>query len=258
MSDLILNQPAPLEHPLRRYTPARVGLERAGSAIAIRDQLRFQLDHARTRDAVHNAVDLVSLLASLRDRNLEALTLDTAVSPAGPRSQYLRRPDLGRKLSPASAAQLRQHPGTSAPDAVIIIADGLSALAIDRHALLLLDALIPHLAGWQLAPVCVVRNARVAIGDEIGHILHAQLSILLIGERPGLSAPDSLGVYLTWQPRPGRTDAERNCISNIRLEGLGYDEAAARIALYLNAARKQQGTGFALKQPPSPNLPAIG
>jgi len=245
-----------LTHKLGRYTAARVGLTRAGSAISTRDQLSFQLDHARARDAVHESVDFTSLLAGLRKREIQPIMLESAIFGADARSIYLRRPDLGRQLSPQSSAELATL--DLSPDLVVIIADGLSALAIDRHALPLLDALRALSGEWQRAPVCVVRNGRVAIGDEIGGILKASVSVLLIGERPGLTAPDSLGVYLTWQPRPGRTDAERNCISNIRLEGLAHDEAARRISSYINAARTLQSTGFALKEPPSPNLPAIG
>jgi ethanolamine ammonia-lyase small subunit len=224
------------------------------------NQLAFQLDHARARDAVQDTVDFPALLAGLRERRHEAVMLDSAVGGADARQLYLRRPDLGRRLVSAAKQELeelasaQEHPA----DAMIVIADGLSALAIDRNALPLLDALMPLLSDWTIGPVCVVRNGRVAIGDEIGAILKAKMTILLIGERPGLSAPDSLGVYLTWDPKPGRTDAERNCISNIRLEGLAYDEAARRISFYMNAARATGGTGYQLKEPASPNLPAIG
>jgi ethanolamine ammonia-lyase small subunit len=128
-----------------------------------------------------------------------------------------------------------------------VIADGLSALAVERHALPLLRELLPRLQGWRLAPVCVVEQGRVAIGDEIGAALGAQLCVVLIGERPGLSSPDSLGAYITWQPQPGRTDAERNCISNIRVEGLGYSQAAVQLTYYLTEARRRRLTGIALK-----------
>jgi ethanolamine ammonia-lyase small subunit len=245
---------------LRRYTAARVGLTRTGSAVSTAEQLAFQLDHARARDAVHDTVDFASLLAGLRKRDREALMMESAVGGAGARHLYLRRPDLGRRLSQRAEQELEGRAAAQPKpvDALIVIADGLSALAIDRNALPLMDALLPLLSDWTLGPVCLVRNGRVAIGDEIGAILKAKMTILLIGERPGLSAPDSLGVYLTWDPKPGRTDAERNCISNIRLEGLPYDEAARRISFYMNAARAVGGTGFQLKEPSSPNLPAIG
>ncbi len=248
------------DSPLSRFTPARVGLARTGSALSTQDQLLFQLDHAMARDAVHDTPDFTGLLKGLRERDHEALLLESAI-PAGAnaRTTYLRRPDLGRKLDAASAEALRAlNSGPS--DIAFVIADGLSALAIDRHAMPLLDAITNVLAEktWKRAPITVIRNGRVAIADEIGALLKASLTVLLIGERPGLSAPDSLGVYLTWEPRPGRTDAERNCISNIRTEGLGYDEAARRIVFYMNAAREQGKSGFTLKEPPSPKVPAIG
>jgi ethanolamine ammonia-lyase small subunit len=185
-----------------------------------------------------------------------ALRSAIAAEPGDHRQLYLRRPDLGRTLHPDSRETLLQS-ATSAvknPDAVFVIADGLSALAVERHALPLLDALLDITKRFHPAeqssvgPVCVVSQGRVAIGDEIGDLLHAKLSIVLIGERPGLSAPDSLGVYITWNPRPGRTDAERNCISNIRREGLCYIDAAQRIVFYMNEAKRLQATGIALKE----------
>jgi ethanolamine ammonia-lyase small subunit len=133
-------------------------------------------------------------------------------------------------------------------DLSLIVADGLSALAVERNAAPLLERLLPQLAGWELAPICVVEQGRVAIGDEVGAALGAQLCVMLIGERPGLSAPDSLGAYITWGPRPGRTDAERNCISNIRLEGLSYAQAATQLMFYLSEARRRELTGIALKE----------
>jgi ethanolamine ammonia-lyase small subunit len=241
---------------LERFTPARVSLDRTGTAISTAGQLAFQLDHALARDAVHDKADFAALLKGLQDRGLEALSLASAVT--GGRGVYLRRPDLGRKLASESAEELRRREDKPS-DVVFLIADGLSALAVDRHALPLLDAILPKLPPeLTVAPVCLVRNARVAVGDEIGFLLKVKLAVVLIGERPGLSAPDSLGVYVTWEPQPGRTDAERNCISNIRLEGLGYEDAAARILFYMNAARAIGSTGFALKESASPNLPAIG
>jgi ethanolamine ammonia-lyase small subunit len=248
-------------------TSARLSLGKPQRFVATGDHLQFQLDHARARDAVHTAADFTSLAAALTRRGTPHLHLESAV-PAGAaaRQTYLRRPDLGRRLSAESAAELREHAAqlrehaeraSERPEVAIVIADGLSGLAVDRHALPLVEALEACLAGWSQAPITLVRNARVAIGDEIGQILGAGLTILLIGERPGLTAPDSLGVYLTWDPRPGRTDAERNCISNIRLEGLGYEEAARRIGYYAHAARELGGTGFALKEAGSPSLPPV-
>jgi ethanolamine ammonia-lyase small subunit len=241
-------------------TTARLSLGRGSTFVSTSDLLQFQLDHARARDAVHELADFTTLAAALTQRGTPPIQLESAV-PNGPaaRQIYLRRPDLGRRLSPASAARLREQAAlqTDEPQAALIIADGLSALAIDRHALLLVEALTPHLAALRQAPITLVRNARVAIGDEIGEIFAAELTILLIGERPGLTAPDSLGVYLTWNPRRGRTDADRNCISNIRLEGLSYEEAAQRISFYANAARALGSSGFALKESGSPNLPPV-
>ncbi len=255
VSEALPTRPAP---PLP--TTARLSLGRAAPFVSTRDHLQFQLDHARARDAVHAPADFPSLAAALTQCGTPPLQLESAV-PAGPtaRHHYLRRPDLGRRLSPVSAAALREQAAaqTQTPEVALILADGLSALALERHALPLVEALAPHLAAWSQAPITLVRNARVAIGDEIGQILGAHLTILLIGERPGLTAPDSLGVYLTWNPRLGRTDADRNCISNIRLEGLSYTEAAQRIGYYAHAARELGGTGFALKESGSPNLPPV-
>lgn len=169
-------------------------------------------------------------------------------SAASDRATYLQRPDLGRRLDPASRERLTAaaRPGT---DAVIVIADGLAASAAERHALPLLAALSPGLAaaGWRLAPIVVAEQARVALGDEVGEILGAALALILLGERPGLSAPDSLGAYLTWAPRRGRTDAERNCVSNIRPAGLGYALAAGRLRYLMTEARRRRLSGVALK-----------
>jgi ethanolamine ammonia-lyase small subunit len=251
----IANQSSTLSDVLRRYTPARVGLGRAGPAVPTTEQLRFQLDHALARDAVHAHLDVSALLHALKQRKIESIALESAATAApgqDARQLYLRRPDLGRTLHPASTQALQQLSANTQenPEIVFIIADGLSALAVERHALPLLDATLHALNPQQsrIGPTCIVTQARVAIGDEIGQLLHAQLTVTLIGERPGLSAPDSLGVYITWQPRPGRTDAERNCISNIRHEGLSYAEAAQRIIFYINGAKQLQATGIALKE----------
>jgi ethanolamine ammonia-lyase small subunit len=227
---------------LRSYTPARIGLQRTGVSLATRPLLDFQLAHARARDAVHAAIDVRMLCDELRRCGLPALALQ---SQAQDRSAYLRRPDLGRALSTDSAALL--IPGEY--DIVFVVADGLSALAVERHAVQLLRAVLPLISGWRLAPVCVVEQGRVAIGDAIGERLRARLAVVLIGERPGLSSPDSLGVYITWEPRRGRKDAERNCISNIREEGLGYAPAARRLQHYINESSRLGLTGLRLKDP---------
>jgi ethanolamine ammonia-lyase small subunit len=227
---------------LRSFTPARIALPSTGVSLATAPLLDFQLAHARARDAVQAAIDVRMLCDELRRSGVAALALE---SQAKDRSTYLRRPDLGRALSEDSAALL--SPGEY--DVAFVIADGLSALAVERHALHLLRTLLPLIAGWRLAPVCVVEQGRVAIGDAIGESLHAPLAVVLIGERPGLSSPDSLGVYITWEPRRGRKDAERNCISNIREEGLGYEAAAGRLHYYLQESSRLHRTGLGLKDP---------
>ena len=218
---------------LRSYTPARVALGRAGHSLPTRELLRFQLDHARARDAVYEPLDPASL-------GVPHVLLHSA---APDRATYLRRPDQGRRLRDADAPLLSPR----GFDAAIIIADGLSAPAVHRHAVPLLDAVLPKLKDWRLAPLTVVLQGRVAIGDEIGQRLAARLAVVLIGERPGLTSPDSLGIYVTWDPRPGRTDAERTCISNVRTEGLSYEAAAASLASLMNAARSRQLSGVGLK-----------
>jgi len=233
---------------LRRFTPARIALGRSGTSVPTEPQLAFQLAHAQARDAVHRAFDADSTAQAI-----QALGLSTRVahSAAADRPTYLQRPDRGRSLDEASAAALRAPAAGSGCDLALVIADGLSALAVERHAAPFLAALLPLLNSanppWSLAPVVLVHQGRVAIGDEIGALLQASVVLVMIGERPGLSSPDSLGLYLTWAPRPGRSDAERNCISNVRPEGLPYEDAAHRAAWLLNAARARQLTGVALK-----------
>jgi ethanolamine ammonia-lyase small subunit len=229
---------------LRAYTSARVGLRRAGTSLATSELLDMALGLAEARDAVHAELSVVSLRAQLAERGLQVFSVRSA---ARDRAEYLRRPDLGRRLSAASLTVLRQAE-TDPSKLLIIVADGLSAIAVERHAVPVLDALLPLLEGWRIGPVVIAEQARVAIGDQIGEALQAEATLLLIGERPGLSSPDSMGAYITWAPRVGRNDAERNCISNIRPEGLSYPLAAGRIAGYLAQARKLQLTGVALKE----------
>ncbi|MGA2635152.1 MAG: ethanolamine ammonia-lyase subunit EutC [Terracidiphilus sp.] len=232
---------------LRSFTPARVGLGRTGVSQQTRDLLDFQRSHAQARDAVHARLETAALAACLgKITKCEVLRLHSA---APERAIYLQRPELGRKLDEASRESLAKI-SESAPrerKLALIVADGLSALAVERHVPPLLRELLPFLKQWDLAPLCVVEQGRVAIGDEIGSALGAETSVVLIGERPGLSSPDSLGAYITWAPRVGRTDAERNCISNIRAEGLSYAQAAAQLDFYLTEARRRQLTGVALK-----------
>jgi ethanolamine ammonia-lyase small subunit len=248
---------------LNTYTHARVHLQRTGHSLATQEILQLQLAGAQARDAVHATLDVPALIHGLEDRNLASLVLHSAATN---RADYLRNPALGRALSTQSEAalkhiSLKDSVAASAEscatcDVVFVIADGLSALAVDRHALPLLDATLPLLdPGWCIAPVCVVEQARVAIADPIGEILGAKISVILIGERPGLSSPDSLGVYITWNPRSGRTDADRNCISNIRLEGLPYQAAATLLHFYLTESRRLGHTGTLLKPSVARALP---
>jgi ethanolamine ammonia-lyase small subunit len=227
---------------LRSFTPARVALGRTGHSLPTAELLQFQLDHARARDAVYEELDLHSLPQP-------HLPLRSA---ARNRSEYLRRPDLGCVLTRDSRELL--HRGDY--DAAIVIADGLSATAVHRHAAPVWEALQKRLAAemWRLTPLCVVSQGRVAIGDEIGECLGAKQIVMLIGERPGLTSPDSLGIYLTWDPRPGRTNAERNCISNVRLEGIPYELAAHKLHYLMNAARVRQLSGVLLKEDACPDL----
>jgi ethanolamine ammonia-lyase small subunit len=237
---------------LRRYTPARVGLGRTGVSLETRELLDFGLAHARARDAVHARLDggwLAKVVGEMC--GVEVLRLR---SEAGDRATYLKRPDLGRKLDAESCALLNGKRLSGDRVLALVIADGLSALGVERHAPGLLKELVARLSEWRLAPICIVEQGRVAIGDEIGQALGAAMVVVLIGERPGLSSPDSMGAYVTWGPRPGRTDAERNCISNIRGDigggGLGSEQAAAELAGTLLEASRRQLTGVALKTTP--------
>jgi len=230
---------------LRALTPARVGLGRTGVSLETRDLLDFQRCHAQARDAVHAHVESAALAAEIESGiHPDVLRLHSA---AADRATYLQRPDLGRRLNEASRALLAGQPKVKV-DLALVIADGLSALAVERHVPALLRELLLHLSDWRLAPICIVEQGRVAIGDEIGAALNASIAVVLIGERPGLSSPDSLGAYITWDPRPGRSDAERNCISNIRPEGLSYAQAAAQLGFILAEARRLRLTGVALKE----------
>jgi len=246
MSSLILSR----RLDLRDFTSARVSLPATGHSIATTEVLNFQLAHAQARDAVHAVLHLPSFaqrlhteLPFLSEASIAVLQLQ---SNAPDRAAYLRQPVLGRTLHPDSVVRLQ----SGSCDLAIVIADGLSALAVERHAIPLLTGLLPQLlgAGWTIAPICLVQQGRVAIGDPIGFCLRAKLSLVLLGERPGLSSPDSLGAYLTWHPHPDRTDADRNCLSNIRDGGLSPEAAAGRLLWYLEAARARQVTGTSLKE----------
>ena len=218
---------------LRAHTPARIALGRAGNSLPTKEVLAFGLAHAKSRDAVHHALDVEKLMRELGDHHPIGVR-----SAAGDRATYLRRPDLGRKLD---------SPLSGNAEVVVAIEDGLSAVAVQTHAVPLLDELKKLSERWQSVPVVVATQGRVALGDAIGERMKAKLVVVLIGERPGLSSPDSLGVYLTYAPRVGRTDAERNCISNIRPQGLGYAEAARRLDWLASAALARGVTGIGLK-----------
>ena len=233
---------------LRAYTAARLALGRAGSSMPTAELLRFGFAHAQARDAVHVQLDTHALADALAADGLPTLQVHSA---APDRASYLLRPDLGRRLDDASAQRLRDAAGpspTAGCELLLVIGDGLSSLAVERNAQAMVTAIRAGLpAGWSLGPVVIAQQARVALADEAGALLGARLVAMLIGERPGLSSPDSLGLYLTWKPVVGRHDAERNCISNIRPEGLAPAAAAGRFWWLAQEAKRLQLTGVQLK-----------
>ncbi len=237
-------------HGLRQFTSARIALGRAGISLPTAPQLAFQMAHARARDAVHQALDAPGLLQAL-ETELQLRGGQILTSAAGNRPTYLQRPDLGRRLDDASRARLAAgaSEGAAGVDLALVLADGLSALALETQALPFLRALMPRLTASQIstAPLMLVQQGRVAIGDEIGQLLHARPVLVLIGERPGLSSPDSMGLYLTWAPRVGLSDESRNCISNVRGGGLSYEEAAHKLHYLLLEAQRRQLSGVELK-----------
>ena len=235
---------------LRSLTAARVSLPMSGHSIATSEVLEFQLAHAQARDAVHAALDAERFARRLRDE-LPTLTKQggevlTLRSCAADRVNYLRHPQRGRCLDEESAAALK----STSCDLAISVADGLSALAVERNAIPLLALLLPRLAeeNWSVGPITVVQQGRVGVSDAIGERLGASCSLMLIGERPGLSAADSMGAYLTWEPRADRTDADRNCLSNIRDGGLNVETAAERLMWLMKTARAMKLTGVGLKE----------
>lgn len=227
---------------LRALTPARIALGRAGTSLPTAPHLAFQMAHAQARKAVHLELQAGTLAEGIGALGLSVMQLQSA---APDRPTYLQRPDLGRQLDAASRAALPADAGGC--DLALVIGDGLSATAIHENALPFLRILLPALAGWRIGPVGIVRQARVAVGDEIGARLGARNVVVLIGERPGLSSPDSMGLYLTHAPRPGLTDEARNCISNVRPQGLAYAEAAHKLVFLLTEARRRGLSGVALK-----------
>jgi ethanolamine ammonia-lyase small subunit len=252
-----MKKPVPVtENPwrrLREFTDARIGLGRAGVSLPTSELLAFQLAHAQARDAVHCPLDVPALCGALASNpTLAALGSPLHLqSQAVERQTYLQRPDLGRRLNDTSRQLLQGQAAQSPVDLAIVIVDGLSAVAVQQNAAPFLSAftqlMSERLPTCRFAPISVVEQGRVAIGDDIGALLNARAVLLLVGERPGLSSPDSLGLYLTWAPRPGLTDAARNCISNIRPAGLSSDEAARRAVYLLQEAQRLQLSGVRLK-----------
>src|SRR5258706_5133255 len=229
---------------LRSFTMARIGLKRTGASLATGPLLDFKLAHARARDAVREPLDEARLTADIAALGLPVLAVASA---AADRQRYLMRPDLGRRLAPGAEGTLAPH--GSSFDVVFVVADGLSARAVQTHAKPVLADVLPRLRaeGWRIAPLVIARHGRVAIGDEIATALRADCVVVLIGERPGLTAPDSMGAYLTWQPSLGTTDADRNCVSNIRPEGFGYGDAAFKLAYMLRIMRARRLSGVQLE-----------
>ena len=232
---------------LRRHTDARIGLGRSGISQPTEPQLEFQQAHARARDAVHIPLDVAELERELADAGLLSLRLH---SQAHDRATYLQRPDKGRRLDANSAALLKQVQSTQASrDVTLVIADGLSSTAVQRHAATVAAAVDRRLdaEGLSRTPVCIMQQGRVAIGDEVGELLDSRVVILLVGERPGLSSPDSLGIYYTYSPRVGLTDAARNCISNIRPAGISPEDAAERLLWLVKESLTRKLSGVELK-----------
>lgn len=243
-------------HVLREYTAARIGLGRAGISVPTKHLLAFQLAHAQAQDAVHLPLDAERLINEI-ESPIECLNVHSQVNN---RAHYLQRPDLGRRLNSESVDLLKQYaaPQDEAYDLAIVIVDGLSSFAIQKNAAPLFSELSQRLANQplsadlssscRLAPVVIVQQGRVAIGDEVGEILNAKSVLVFIGERPGLSSPDSLGLYLTWAPKIGLTDESRNCISNVRPEGLTYQEAVNKVFYLLSQAHQRKLSGINLKE----------
>jgi ethanolamine ammonia-lyase small subunit len=232
---------------LRGDTQARIALGRAGGSLPTREWLEFKAAHAAARDAVHNAFDAAGFAAQIAALGVETVIVDSAV---GDRAAYLQRPDLGRRLEQASQRRLEALAKTASPiDLAVIVSDGLSALAVHRQATPLLAHLLPKLSadGWRLGPIVVARFGRVALEDQIGELLGAQIALMLIGERPGLGSPDSLGAYMVYGPKAGNTDAQRNCVSNIRPEGMSLAAAADTLHYLLTESRRRKLSGVPLK-----------
>jgi ethanolamine ammonia-lyase small subunit len=228
---------------LREFTLARIGLERCGDSLSTEALLKFQLDHAHARDAVYRKVDFAAVAAQLGTERLLRVS-----SVAADRVTYVRRPDLGRLLDDSSRTLLQANRAPVPWDVVFVIADGLSSAAVGDHAAQTLLACAKRLNGWAIAPIILATGGRVALGDEISLLMNADLCVVLIGERPGLSVANSLGIYITWRPRIGHRDADRNCLSNIHANGLSYEQAADKVFWLLSQARHRRLTGTTLKE----------
>ncbi|MGM0823860.1 MAG: ethanolamine ammonia-lyase subunit EutC [Pseudomonadota bacterium] len=249
------SSPIVVDNPWERlnaFTDARIGLGRAGISLPTSKLLAFQLAHAQAQDAVHCPLNVEALTAELSDKLGLATAPICLHSQAQDRATYLQRPDYGRRLNDESREHLQQAAvSQQRHDLAVVIVDGLSALAVQQNSAPFLDALHQALnhdrSDWRLAPLSIVEQGRVAIGDEIGALLNADAVLVMIGERPGLSSPDSLGLYMTWAPEPGLRDDRRNCISNVRSAGLAVEEAARRFCLLLKDARQRKLSGVQLK-----------
>jgi ethanolamine ammonia-lyase small subunit len=233
-------------HPLKAFTNARIALGRTGTAIPLKEVLAFKLAFAHAKDAVYSVLNVEELIAQLTAFKLPIYTLQ---SRAISREMYLQRPDFGRLLNTKSIDLLKENKSVLKYDVAIIIADGLSATAINKHAFPVVQLLINELnrLNYSIAPIAIIEQGRVAIGDETGYYLNAQMSVVLIGERPGLTSPDSMGAYLTYNPKQGLTDERRNCVSNIRPEGLMYELAAQKILYLIQESLRLKLTGIELK-----------
>jgi ethanolamine ammonia-lyase small subunit len=229
---------------LKEFTAARIAMGRVGSSIPLTQYLEFKLAHAHARDAVYSELNSEAISYYLQHLDIPILKLH---SKAENRNQYLQRPDFGRLLHEQSVETLKEHTGKY--DVCIIIADGLSAHAVNSNAVQLVEALVQLFRSvkYKVAPICITAQSRVALADHIAHGLNAKLSIILIGERPGLSSADSVGAYLTYNPRPGLTDEMRNCVSNIRPEGLLHQLAAEKIFYLVQEAFRRKLSGVDLK-----------
>jgi ethanolamine ammonia-lyase small subunit len=229
---------------LKVFTRARIALGRSGTSMPTQEVLNFAYAHAMARDAVHAPLDVENFCKHLHAAGFDTLQVQSAVPD---RASYLLRPDLGRRLDAASVNRL-QDDSRKGCDVALVVGDGLSSLAVSSHALAVLQALrtvFPQ--HWSIAPVVVATQARVALSDDVGELLQARLVVMLVGERPGLTSPDSLGIYITYEPRVGRQDAERNCISNVRPEGLNYLDAARKTGWLVGEALRLKLSGIALK-----------